>query len=62
MCVPLHSRNLQILATDIFKVINSVALPIFTEIFAKRNPKAALCTFQFHLLEVHIMELKAYRS
>ena len=36
--VPIHNRNLQILATEMFKVYNDVAPPIFTEIFNKRNP------------------------
>ena len=36
--VPVQNRNLQILATDMFKVYNNIAPPIFTEIFNKRNP------------------------
>ena len=30
---PTHNRNLQTLATEMFKVYNNVAPPIFTEIF-----------------------------
>ena len=30
--VPIHNRNLQILATEISKVYNNIALPIFTDI------------------------------
>ena len=41
--VPIHSRNLQILATEMFKVYNKIAPPIFTEIFNKRNPVYQLC-------------------
>ena len=62
--VPIHNRNLQILPTEMFKVYNNIAPPIFTDIFKKRiqtTNYATLCTFQFHLLEVYIMELKAYR-
>ena len=60
--VPIHSGNLQILATEMFKVYNSIAPSILTEVFNKRNPNyTTLRTFQFHLLEVYIMELKAYR-
>ena len=40
--VPIHSRNLQILATGMFKVYNNIAPPIFTEIFDKRNPNYQL--------------------
>ena len=40
--VPIHNRNLQILATEIFKVYNNIAPPIFTEIFNKRNPNDQL--------------------
>ena len=40
--VPIHNRNLQILATEMFKVYNHIALPIFTEIFNKRNPNYQL--------------------
>ena len=40
--VPIHSRNLQILATEMFKVYNNIAPPIFTEIFNKRNPNYQL--------------------
>ena len=40
--VPIHSRNLQIRATGMFKVYNNVAPPIFTEIFDKRNPNYQL--------------------
>ena len=36
--VPIHNRNLQILATEMFEVYNNVAPAIFTEIFNKRNP------------------------
>ena len=47
-----------------FKVYNIKDLPTFTEIFNKQNPNyqyVTLRTFQIHLLEVYIMELKAYR-
>ena len=40
--VPIHNRNLQILATEMFKVYNNIAPPIFTEIFKKRNPNYQL--------------------
>ena len=64
--VPIHNWNLQMLATEMFKVYNNIAPPIFTEIFYKRNPNyqhyATLHSFQFHLLKVYIMELKAYHS
>ena len=40
--VPIHNRNLQILATGMFKVYNNIAPPIFTEIFDKRNPNYQL--------------------
>ena len=36
--VPIHNRNLQILATEMFKVYNNIAPPIVSEIFNKRNP------------------------
>ena len=61
---PIHNRNLQILVTEMFKVYNIKDLPTFTEIFNKQNPNyqyVTLRTFQIHLLEVYIMELKAYR-
>ena len=35
--------NLQILVTEIFKVYKNIVLPIFTEIFKKRNPNYQLC-------------------
>ena len=62
--VPIHNRNLQILATEIFKVYNNRAPSIFTEILINKiqtTSYTTLRTFQFHLLEVYIMELKAYR-
>ena len=40
--VPIHNRNLQILATEMFKVYNNIAPPIITEIFNKRNPNYQL--------------------
>ena len=40
--VPTHNRNLQILATEIFKVYNNIAPPMFKEIFNKRNPNDPL--------------------
>ena len=40
--VPIHNRNLQILATGCLKFI-TIAPPIFTEIFNKRNPNYQLC-------------------
>ena len=40
--VPIHNRNLQILATEMFKVYNNIAPPIFTEIFKKQNPNYQL--------------------
>ena len=39
--VPIHNRNLQILATGCLKFI-TIAPPIFTEIFNKRNPNYQL--------------------
>ena len=62
--LPIHNRNLQILPTGMFKVYNNIAPAIFTEIFNKRiqtTSYATRRTFQFHLLEVYVMELKAYR-
>ena len=41
--VPIHNRNVQILTTEMFKVYNSIAPPIFTEIFNKRKPNYQLC-------------------
>ena len=41
--VPIHNRNLQILASEMFKVYNNIAPPIFTEIYNKRNPNYQLC-------------------
>ena len=35
--VPVHNRNLQIVATEMFKVCINIAPPIFTEIFNKQN-------------------------
>ena len=46
--VPIHNSNLQIFATEMFKV--------FTTKYA------IISTFQFHLAKVYIMELKAYHS
>ena len=40
--VPIHNRNLQILATGMFKVYNNIAPPKFTEFFNKRNPNYQL--------------------
>ena len=40
--VPIQNRNLQILATEICKIYNNIAPPIFTEIFNKRNPNNQL--------------------
>ena len=40
--VPVHSRNLQIIATRMFKVYNNIAPPIITRIFDKRNPNCQL--------------------
>ena len=36
--VPIHNKNIHILATEMFKVYNNMAPPIFTEIINKRNP------------------------
>ena len=36
--VTIHQRNLQILATEIFKVKNSLALEIMTEVFEIQEP------------------------
>ena len=33
----MHNRNLQILATEMFKADNNITSPIFTEIFNDRN-------------------------
>ena len=41
--VSIHDRNLQILATEMFKVYSNTAPPILTEIFNKRNPNYQLC-------------------
>ena len=35
--VSIHTRNLQILATEMFKVYRDIAPPIFSEIFHRRN-------------------------
>ena len=35
--VSIHTRNAKILATEMFKVYNNIAPPIFTEIFNERN-------------------------
>ena len=62
--VSIHNRNLQILATEMFKVYNDVAPPIFTEIFNKRNPTYQLrhtSHFSIPPVRMYIMELKAYR-
>ena len=40
--MPVINRNLQILATEVFKVYINIAPPIFTEIFNKRNPNYQL--------------------
>ena len=40
--VPLHNRNLWILATEMFKVYNNITPPILTEIFNKWNPNYQL--------------------
>ena len=40
--IPVHSKNLQILVTRMFKVYNNIAPPIFREIFDKRNPNYQL--------------------
>ena len=40
--VPIHSRNLQILAIQMFKVYSNIYTSIFTEIFNKRNPNYQL--------------------
>ena len=40
--VLIHNRNLQTLASEMLKVYNNIAPPIFTEIFNKRNPNYQL--------------------
>ena len=40
--VPIHNKNLQILATEMFKVYNNIAPPIFTETLSKLNPNYQL--------------------
>ena len=40
--VPICSRNLQILAIEMFKAYSNIALPIFTDIFYKQNPNYQL--------------------
>ena len=39
---PIHNKNLQILATEMFIDYNNIAPPIFKEIFNKRNPNYQL--------------------
>ena len=51
--MPVINRNLQILATEVFKVYINIAPPIFTEIFNKRNPNYQLRhTSQFSIPSV----------
>ena len=61
--VPIHNRNLQVLPIEMFKLCNQLHpyLQRFLINEIKTTSYATLCTFQFHLLEVYIMELKAYR-
>ena len=40
--VLIHNKNLQILATEMFKVYNNIASPIFTETLNKLNPNYQL--------------------
>ena len=40
--VLMHNRNLLTLASEMFKVYNNIAPPIFTEVFNKRNPNYQL--------------------
>ena len=35
--VTIHTRNLQILATEMFKVYRNISSPIFSEIFYRRD-------------------------
>ena len=48
--VPIHSRNLQILVTEVLKVYNNIAPPIFTEIFNKRSTNYQLCHSSYILV------------
>ena len=41
--VPIHNRNLQIFATEMFKFYNNMTPLIFTEIFIERNTNYQLC-------------------
>ena len=41
--VMIHTRNLQILATEMFKVYRNVTPPIFSEIFNRRDKNFRFC-------------------
>ena len=62
----IHSGNLQILVIEILKVYNNLYYSIFITRFLineiQTTNYTTLRTFQFHLLEVYIMEIKAFRS
>ena len=51
----MHNRNLQILATEMFKVDNNIASPIFTEIFNDRNLNYQLR----HILHFSILSVRS---
>lgn len=35
--VPISNRNLQILPTEMLKIYDNIASPVYTEVFSKRN-------------------------
>ena len=51
----MHNKNLQILATEMFKVDNNIASPIFTEIFNDRNLNYQLR----HILHFSILSVRS---
>ena len=52
--VTIHQRNLQILATEMFKVKNSLTLKILTEIFEIIEPHYNLCFEASHFKRVNV--------
>ena len=61
--VSIHTRNLQMLATEMFKVYQSMSPPIFSELFRRRNIYDNLRgNSNFSMLNVDLlfMEAKAF--
>ena len=52
--VTIHQRNLQILATEMFKMKNSLTLKILTEIFEIIEPHYNLCFEASHFKRVNV--------